>query len=436
MQKKTQCLDLNTRGAFKHANNCANEKTMDLVIKLIQKDADHHHLFFNDEGFHNHLVHQLLADYSLGADRPRLEKAYHDNAVFQRPRRPLKSGFSWNSLHCLGNEDYYSAYVNFFQEEVKNKGIKWCVQHYIFEQDSQFGLYSRFLGGVYHSMIHLGYGIEFNHPLMVAEGLAWVAVHPPRFHHFYEPIHKKNSKGEVSSKKNRSELLSTAMNIILSIHQDSRIDGAVKWADKDKYTTVINTIPHLVHEYCQQWQVSESLDGPTGLRIRATELQILAAALYAGPHCADKETMLDFFLMHTLTSSMFLHYYVELLEPRHAASLLRGKFATDLVYYIAHGRPYLNLEQFKSYPKVLNWDQIISKAIASEDDHVPKVIRALIHASRYDKAQVFPLETYQAIASLSVDDNLYWSVDAIGFDEAWHSNKKKKQLATTRITHV
>ncbi|AUH74210.1 questin oxidase family protein (plasmid) [Legionella sainthelensi] len=181
--------------------------------------------------------------------------------------------------------------------------------------------------------------------------------------------------------------------------------------------------------------MTESLDGPRGLRTRASELQILAAVLHAGSHRPGKETMLDFFLMHTLTSSLFLHCYVELLAPCYAASLLRGKFVADMVYYIAHGRPYLNLEQFESYPKLLSWEQIISKAIASEDDHVPKAVRALIHASRYDQTPSFPLQIYQAMASLTVEDNLYWSVDPIGFDEAWRNNKKKKQLANTRIIH-
>lgn len=436
MQNKTSCFDLNVRGAFRHALRCANPHNMNLVIKLIQKDADSHHVFFNDEKFHNHLVHQLLADYSLGADLPRLEKAYHDNAVYQRAKKPFKSDFVWDSLSCLGNEDYYTNYLNFFQEEIQKKGSRRCVEYYIFEQDSRLGLYSRFLSGVYHPLIHLGYGLEFNHSLMLAEGLAWVAVHQPRAHHFYEPVNQKNTDDQTLLKNNKASSLSlTALEIIFSIHQDSRMDGVVKWVDEDKYMTVINTIPNLLHEYCQQWPVTESLDGPMGLRARAVELQILAAALYAGSHRPGKERMLDFFLMHTLTSSLFLHCYIELIEPRHAASLLRGKLASDLVYYIAHGRPYLNLEQFESYPELLSWDQIILKAIASEDDHVPKAVRALIHASHYDKTKVFPSHIYQAMASLSVDDSLSWSVDPIGFDEAWHSIKKKKQLANTRIIH-
>jgi hypothetical protein len=396
MQNKTSCLDLNTKGAFSHALSCANQLNMDLVIKLIQKDADHHHLFFNDEKFHNHLVHQLLADYSLGADLLRLEKAYHDNAVYQRASRPLKTDFTWNSFSCLGNEDYYTNYVHFFLEEIQKKGSKRCIEYYIFEQDSRLGLYSRFLSGVYHPLIHLGYGIEFNHPLMLAEGLAWVAVHQPRSHLFYEPINKKNTQDELVPKNNKTHSsLSTALEIIFSIHQDSRMDSVVKWSDEDKYTQVINRIPDLLHEYCQQWPVTETLDGPMGLRARATELQILASALHAGSYRPGKEIMIDFFLMHTLTSSLFLHCYIELLDPCYAVSLLRGKFASDLVYYIAHGRPYLNIEQFESYPKVLSWDQIISKAIASEDDHVPKAVRALIHASHYDKTQIFSLHIYQ-----------------------------------------
>lgn len=62
-------------------------------------------------------------------------------------------------------------------------------------------------------MIHLGYGIEFNHSLMLAEGLAWVAVHQPRSNHFYEPINKKNNINNFS--------LATALEIISSVHQDS-----------------------------------------------------------------------------------------------------------------------------------------------------------------------------------------------------------------------
>ena len=58
-------------------------------------------------------------------------------------------------------------YLNFFQEEVQKKGIKRSIEHYVFEQDSKSGFYSRFLAGVYHPLIHLGYGIELNHPWLL-----------------------------------------------------------------------------------------------------------------------------------------------------------------------------------------------------------------------------------------------------------------------------
>ena len=421
-------------GAFQHASCCSDVENKDIVLRLIQKDAACHHLFFNDDGFHNHLVHQLLADYSLGADVLRLEKVYQDNALYQRPRRPDKSGFVWDSLDCLGNDDYYTDYVNFFLEELQTTGIKRCVEHYIFEQDPKLGMFARFFAGVYHPMIHLGYGIEFGIPLMVAEGLAWVAVHQGRFQKFFGPINTSNQESNPEKHANLNRAYSlTALNIASSVYQDTRIDGRISWEDGDKYATVINTMADLLQEHIQPWKPLAVLDGTQGLRAAATELQILAATLHAGPHRQGQETMLDFFLMHTLTSSLFLHCYVELLEPPYAACLLQGKFAVDLAYYIAHGRPRLNMEQFADYSKLLSWDQIIAKAIASEDDHVPKAVRALIHASRYDKTKVFSFETYQAIASLTVNDQLYWSLDAIGFEEAWKGDREKTSLGTTRV---
>lgn len=237
-------LNLKVKGAFIHASSCANADIMNLVIKLIQKDANAHHVFFNDQQFHNHLVHQLLADYSLGADELRLRKAYDDNAIYQKAKKPLKKDFVWDSLNCLGNEDYYSNYVDFFQQELQNYGVKRGLEIYIFEQDPKLGFYARFLSGVYHPLIHLGYGIEFNYPLMIAEGLAWVAVHKSRSQRFYDSI-KNNVNHSVESS-------SSPLEIVRAVHKDSRIDGVVSNEDEDKYPKIIHKISNILQEYCQQ----------------------------------------------------------------------------------------------------------------------------------------------------------------------------------------
>jgi hypothetical protein len=53
--------------------------------------------------------------------------------------------------------------------------------------------------------------------------------------------------------------------------------------------------------------------------------------------------------MHAVTSSIFLPTFVRSLSPEHAARLLRDKLAVDLGYFVARGRPELNLDQLLAY---------------------------------------------------------------------------------------
>ncbi|CAF1201541.1 unnamed protein product [Didymodactylos carnosus] len=396
---------LDNAGAFDHVNGA---ELRGLVAGLIQKDADSHHVFFNSQGFHNHLVHLLLADYSLGASENRLKEIYEIESPSQRPKLPEKSDFVWSSDHCLGHEEYYTSYLNFFLEQIKSKGVRACIEEYIFRDDAT-NMYARFFSGVYHPFIHIGYGVEFGIPMLVAEGLAQTAVHGTTLVPLYSvtsPIDKKTASGSST----------TATNIALSTRDDHRFDDIVKWEDSPKIKALLQRKPDLVREHVDKWIVSETLDRPTGLRARATELQALAAALYAGPQRPGKQITIDFFLMHAFTSSLFVHSYIEFLNPRYGAALLRGKFAVDLAYYISRNRPLLNLEQFKSYP-LKSWSEIISKAISHGDSHVPKSIRAVKHAAAYDTT--IPSEIYQAIATITVDPDRKWSSDGIGFDEEW-----------------
>jgi len=126
--------------------------------------------------------------------------------------------------------------------------------------------------------------------------------------------------------------------------------------------------------------------------------------------------------------SLFVHSYIEFLNPRYGAALLRGKFAIDLAYYISRNRPLLNLEQFKSYPGK-SWNEIISKAIAHNDEHVPKAIRGLKHAAAYDA--IIPAETYQAMAAMTIDADGNWNQDGIGFDETWQDIPNSREAMQT-----
>jgi len=51
--------------------------------------------------------------------------------------------------------------------------MKKCIEEYCFHRE----IFPRFLAGVFHNIIHVGYGVEFNIPLLVAEGIAMSCTH-------------------------------------------------------------------------------------------------------------------------------------------------------------------------------------------------------------------------------------------------------------------
>lgn len=70
----------------------------------------------------------------------------------------------------------YSRYIPFFHDEVKRLGIKGALQEYIFSKEANMGngkgpnMLVLLFAGVVHPFIHIGYGLEFNDQVIVAEG--------------------------------------------------------------------------------------------------------------------------------------------------------------------------------------------------------------------------------------------------------------------------
>lgn len=70
---------------------------------------------------------------------------------------------------------YYAAYLDYFTSELLQKGLKKCLEQYIFAPEANFGnafpeMLSRFMEGVFHPFIHVGYGAEFSSVGVSAEG--------------------------------------------------------------------------------------------------------------------------------------------------------------------------------------------------------------------------------------------------------------------------
>ncbi|CAE6455482.1 unnamed protein product [Rhizoctonia solani] len=151
--------------------------------RLLIENHKRFHVFFNDRGFHNHLSHHLLAAYGIGAPAPVLQKAFDDHASYQRPAYQSPEPITHeNWTKHLGNEHFYTAYMNFFSAEIKKNGLSATFEKYVLSDDANWGpgklcMLDRFLSGVVHPMIHFGHAPEFGIDGMAVEGLALTAVH-------------------------------------------------------------------------------------------------------------------------------------------------------------------------------------------------------------------------------------------------------------------
>jgi hypothetical protein len=161
-----------------------NDSSAQKASELLQENHQTHHIFFNKQRFHNHIVHHLLTIYALGANPDALQKAYDGNANYQLPKIPVKSDLV-QGLHdpkkyseCLGKQELFSDFLAFFASEIEAKGLKETLNTYLFaDTDQANDLFSRLFAGLLHPIIQLGFGLEFDQPALVAEALAETAIH-------------------------------------------------------------------------------------------------------------------------------------------------------------------------------------------------------------------------------------------------------------------
>lgn len=154
------------------------------VTELLQKDLEQHHVFFNDRGFHNHIVHHLLSLYGTGADAKAIQQGFDANTGYQWSAKPTHNHVvedlqTWShASRYLGKGQYYPDFLAFFQREIERKGWEAVVSEYLFSgTEAAEDLLVRLYAGVLHPLIQLMYGVEWGQPAIVAEALAQTCVH-------------------------------------------------------------------------------------------------------------------------------------------------------------------------------------------------------------------------------------------------------------------
>ncbi|KAI3611483.1 hypothetical protein WG66_002142 [Moniliophthora roreri] len=374
--------------------------------KVLENNHEKHHVFFNDQGFHNHIAHHVLAAWALGAPKDVIQAAYDHDKTYQRPAYKSPEAITRGNFNDhLGDENYYNAYLNYFVDALKRKDAPAVLEEHVFSSAANFAsksqsgehpeMVSRFLDAIVHPMIHTGYGFEFNIPGLIAEGLAQTAVHGcrsskvvPASAFTADPV---PSVGKLASRLH-SVVLGTqksgaphAFTILNRILKDENI----KPKDQDNvYSYTLDNWSDVILGYVNEWANFDPTDAHLVER-KVEELQWTN-------------------VMHLVTSSLFLPSLIAVLPPPSQHILLRNYFAISLTWYIARGKPDLNIQAFydgttahpatettpQNGPKISllppsssaasnpnPWFGILQQAIDHPDDHLCKCQRALAHYS-------------------------------------------------------
>ncbi|TDB54630.1 questin oxidase family protein [Photorhabdus khanii] len=155
-----------------------------MINKLLNDRS--YHIEFNGH-LTNHVKHAVIALHGLGISVGRI-KDYYDNyakltpyGMGLEPPKTLKHVIdSANWKYFLGKRTSYSSYCDYFEEEIKKKGIEQVLQEYMPT------LLSGWAGALTHGTIHLGWALDIDHLWMIIEGLAYMAFS-------YVPCHSERA---------------------------------------------------------------------------------------------------------------------------------------------------------------------------------------------------------------------------------------------------
>lgn len=415
----------------------SNESTKK-VSDLLQENHEKYHIFFNNEGFHNHIAHQLLTMWALKASPDQLQREYTSNSSYQRPMMAPHTSII-TDLHDpkkfiqnLGPEDHYNDYLQFFHAEIEKKGWQQVLQQYLFAGDERAEtMLVRMYAGFLHPLIHLGFGIEFHQPAIIAEALAQAACHDDWIKDLFFPAEKAAASNPSAGTKPIASILD-------SIRASKDIRSSVRFTDGNKIRDgLLARAPEAIINQVSQVRVS-----PSDLAEKTAEMINSVAYYTGGSQNPSRAIKFDFFMMHSVNCSIFHSAFLkqDWLSDANKARLLEWKIRLDLVMYASRGSPEIRMQDIKEYkPKQPSgWEEVQDRVCAIDDDgHAAKLVRAIAHGAvvcePYEGKEAFRLkgQDWLQLAHMAIDSvegpESNW-VRSAGFEEAWENVPMRASL--------
>jgi Questin oxidase-like len=429
-------LELSTSDTGVFRGPLIKAESAKMASQILQENHERFHIFFNTDGFHNHIAHHVLTIYALGATKQEIQKAYDMNIDYQRPQYPVDKDVVQDMsdkatfAKYLGQEKYFSAYEAFFQKEIEANGWQAVLNEHVFAHDEHADtMLVRMYAGFLHSIIHLGFGVEFKQPAIIAEALAEAAVHDDWIGDLLFPAER------MATEKRSGK---TLFELIEDIQANEKIINAPRWEDGNKIRDgLLARVPEEMVGLTSQWLVkAEEVE-------KKTAEMISAAAYFTGAaQNPPKQVKFDFYFMHSINASIFFSTFLkqDWLSTSNKIRLLEWKGRLDLALYASRKSPKLMINEITDYsPKQAgDWNGIFKRANRHEDDgHAAKFIRALAHGQQacapFEEKEAWPVrgKSWLQLAHMVIDsvedDGDHWA-RSVGFPQAWEEFHDRAKL--------
>ncbi|KAE8370206.1 hypothetical protein BDV27DRAFT_90307 [Aspergillus caelatus] len=352
------------------------------VSEVLQHDMENHHVYLNDRGFHNHVVHFMLTIWALGASPETIQRQYEREHHRQRPCMPrdesvissLSNKESFMSL--MHKEEHYPNFLAFFQHELATKGTPDVLNEYLFSRDRLAEtMLSDMFSGLLHPIIHLGFAIEFEQPAIIAQALAQAAVHDDYLGHLFL-FPAENAAGAIGQHSTHK----TLVQLMDEMQADETLRVAAHRGDDEVFSSgILKRASEVLVKYSSQWTVPEDK-----INEKLAEMTNAAVYLTATAQRPDREIKFDFFFLHITNLSILIKPIIDLpyLSTRSKARLLEMKARMDLLIWASRKMPEPRISDVDNSPIHMGWPEIIARSYMhpSDDGHLAKFVRTVAHA--------------------------------------------------------
>jgi hypothetical protein len=280
-------------------------------------------------------------------------------------------------------------------------------------------------------LIHLGFGIEFQQPAIMAEALAQAAVHDSWIGKYLLPAEEQAiSNTSKQQPKSLVELLD-------EIHADKELSSAAYWSDGNKIRDgILARASDKMLSYAAQYTIPSS----ASLEEKTAEMINDASYFTACAQHPPSRIMFDFYYMHCVNASIFSSTFLaqDWLSNASKRRLLEWKGRIDLAMYASRRSPDLLLNEISNYKSTASSGKDAFERVRamSDDGHVSKLVRAFAHGAvvckTYETKSEFRIKQshWEKLGDMVVDsvevtgNEANW-VRSAGFEEAWEKVPKR-----------